>query len=280
MRVQRVTTWLVGHMPRRAWLALRGDGSSPSTLASIVHKLFNRLPGERYPVLPCAGPLTGYRMRVDWNRNRSFVYGTWEPEVVDALRRSVTPGMIALDLGAHTGFYTLLLSKLVGPNGKVVAFEPFPPNFQILEENVHLNGLDNVILRREAVAGRSGDVRLESPNHEPSLIAKSVRPGEGVEALTVPAVSLDDWGSESGSPIHFVKMDVEGAEADVLQGARRVLELHRPRMVIELHATDTVRDDHPALALLIELGYRVTWIDAPGITAHIFAQPAETPAAP
>ncbi|MGC2280676.1 MAG: hypothetical protein WA603_11710, partial [Candidatus Acidiferrales bacterium] len=75
-------------------------------------------------------------MRVDWQIHRSFAYGTWEPEVVQAVQQEVTAGMNVLDLGAQSGFYTLLLSRLVGPEGRVFAFEPLPANFRLLDENV------------------------------------------------------------------------------------------------------------------------------------------------
>jgi len=63
-------------------------------------------------------------MRVDWMSQRSFIYGSWEPEVQQAFGGLVREGRRALDIGAHIGYYTLLLSKLVGNSGKVIAFEP------------------------------------------------------------------------------------------------------------------------------------------------------------
>jgi tRNA A58 N-methylase Trm61 len=71
-------------------------------------------------------------MRVDWQIHRSFVYGSWEPEVVGMIKQQVTAGMRVLDLGAQSGFYSLLFSKLVGPQGSVIAFEPLPANYRLL----------------------------------------------------------------------------------------------------------------------------------------------------
>jgi hypothetical protein len=77
------------------------------------------------------GALKGYRMSIDWNRFRSFVYGTWEPEVLGAVTATVKPCMTVIDIGAHIGYYTLLFVKFVGPNGRVVAFEPRLPSLAL-----------------------------------------------------------------------------------------------------------------------------------------------------
>lgn len=276
LKIQQTANWLAERIPRRAWFALRGDASSPRRFAGLVHYLLNRLPGERYPVLPCDGALRGYRMRIDWQIHRCFVHGTWEPEVVAAVQQSVTPGMIALDIGAQSGFYTLLLSKLVGPQGNVVAFEPFPANFRVLAENVRLNGLSNVIPRQEAVSAQSGELSLTMPPGQANLLAGPLLAGEATQDVIVRAVSLDDWASASGSQINFLKMDIEGAETDVLRGAQRVLHDHRPIMVIELHGNNAGQGDHPVLSLLQQARYRVHWIEKSTQTPHILAEPAES----
>ena len=67
-------------------------------------------------------------MRVDWQIHRAFIYDSWEPEVTQVLDRIVAPGMTVADIGAQSGFYTLLLSKRVGAKGQVIAFEPLPAN--------------------------------------------------------------------------------------------------------------------------------------------------------
>ena len=82
-------------------------------------------------------------------------------------------GMTALDIGAQSGFYTLLLSKLVGSKGKVIAFEPLPANYRLLDENVGLNGVENVIVEHQAVADHTGEMIFSSPpTKRPSLRAR------------------------------------------------------------------------------------------------------------
>src|SRR5580693_5946929 len=152
MSVERIISRLAEYIPLSLKVALRGDRASPTRLANVIHSLLNRLATERYPILPCGGVLKGFRMRVDWQLHRSFAYGSWEPEVVRSIQSHVKRGMRVLDIGAQSGFYSLLLSRLIGPEGLVFAFEPLPANYRILEENVSLNHISNVVVIREAVS--------------------------------------------------------------------------------------------------------------------------------
>src|SRR5277367_1994764 len=155
MRVEKIISRVAEYIPLRIKVALRGDRAAPSRIANFIHSFLNRLAVERYPILPCGGVLKGFRMRVDWQLHRSFAYGSWEPEVVRSIQKHVMPGTTVLDIGAQSGFYSLLLSRLVGPDGMVFAFEPLPANFRILEENVSMNNIQNVTIRREAVSDSS-----------------------------------------------------------------------------------------------------------------------------
>jgi hypothetical protein len=163
MTVENIISRVAECIPLRIKIALRGDRASPSRLANVIHSLLNRLAVERYPILPCGGVLKGFRMRVDWQLHRSFAYGSWEPEVVRSIQKHVIPGTTVLDIGAQSGFYSLLLSRLVGLEGMVVAFEPLPANFRVLEENLNLNKVQNVTIRREAVSDRTGEISFRRP---------------------------------------------------------------------------------------------------------------------
>jgi FkbM family methyltransferase len=266
--VSRVADWV----PRSVKVALRGSEASPSRFANAAHTILDRFARERYPVLPCAGVLKGYRMRIDWEIHRSFVYGSWEPEVVDAVRQHVRPGMTVLDIGAQSGFYTLLLSRLVGPGGKVIAFEPLPANFRLLEENLQLNTLENAVVRKEAVSARSGDLTFEFPRYHRTLVAGPIAPEDELGSFTVPAITLDDFVRETGLPVHFIKMDVEGAETDVMRGARKLLRDWHPLLMIELHHLDACGGRHDLIPLAEEMGYRIEWIGPVNDTAHILAR--------
>jgi FkbM family methyltransferase len=211
-------------------------------------------------------------MRVDWQLHRSFAYGSWEPEVVRSIQDHVHSGTRVLDIGAQSGFYSLLLSRLVGPEGTVFAFEPLPANFRILEENLGLNSIQNVMIRREAVSDFSGNISFDFPREEVSLIAGPLLASDNLGTFQVPAISLDEFVRQTGGPIHFIKMDVEGAETAVLRGAVQTLKAFHPSMVVELHH-DLPQDGlHPAITLLQELGYQIEWLNEVAYRSHIFAR--------
>jgi FkbM family methyltransferase len=272
LTVQRIITTIAEWVPQRMKLALRGQPASPNRVANAIHSILNRAPGERYPILECGGVLEGYRMRVDWTKHRTFAYGTWEPEVVEIISKHVKPGMRVLDIGAHGGFYALLLSKLVGPTGQVIAFEPLPANYRVLEENLALNGVKNVQIQREAVGKCSGEMEFSVPDPENSLVAGQVFPADPRGSMSVQVVSLDDFLLERGVDVDFIKMDVEGAEGDIMRGARRTLETFHPRMMVELHDMDKQTSRHPVAVMMEDLGYRIQWLSEAGYTVHTFAE--------
>jgi FkbM family methyltransferase len=270
--LQRLVAAVIKSVPQKVQLALRGRRGAPSQFATSIHKILNRLPGQRYLVLECTGALDGYRMMLDWNKDRSFAYGTWEPEVVNVISKSVSPGMTALDLGSYGGFFTLLLSQLVGPKGRVIAFEPLPANFRVLEENVRLNSIENVTVERLAVSSQSGEFRLDVPSLESPLLAGPFQDEDDRGTTLVPATSLDDYIFQKETRVDFIKIDVEGAEDDVLRGAQRTLATFHPTMVIELHNLENEHGLHPAVADLEKSGYELQRLSEALYTTHILAR--------
>lgn len=272
MRIEKCVVSVMGWVPQRARCILLGNRSAPRRLSRVIHTVLNLLPVSRYPVLDCQGPLTGFRMRLDWKNHRTFAYGNWEPEVVEAISQCVQQGMTTFDVGAQSGFYSLLLSRLVGRGGSVIAFEPLPANLRILKENVEINTLANVVVRGEAVAEKSGTLDFQVPALNSNLLAGPLAPGDQYPTTLVRSVSLDDFVDEIGCRVDFIKVDVEGAEGAVLDGARRLLRKYHPTMMIELHNMDGKSRIHEVATRLQELGYHLHWLGEISWTAHILAR--------
>lgn len=263
---------LANLVPKRVKRLILGKQEAPSWVANRIHGVLNRAPVERYPCLECSGPLKGYRMRIDWQRYRGFLYGTWEPDVVQSIQNTVREGWVAVDAGAHIGYYTLLLARLVGSAGRVFAFEPMTANFDVLRENISLNGLTQAEAINKAVVNQTGPLQLSLPEQGDLPEGTSVHEFRGVRPVTVDAVALDDFFADRRRRVDFLKMDVEGAEADVLRGARALIETDHPTMEIEIHHFDGHRDRNPVPAMLEEWGYRVDWIDvSEAWTSHVLA---------
>ncbi len=160
------------------------------------------------------------------------IYEPWETSIV---QRDLKPGQVFVDVGAHIGYYTVMASGLVGPSGKVYAFEPAPKNFRILKSNVA--GLKNIRIFPQAasiVAGaaplfldrkNSGDNRLTAPL------------GCGLDSQMVPLVRLDH-AIENLAAVSFVKIDVQGHEPEVLAGMQGILDVSRRLRILVEYAPD------------------------------------------
>lgn len=154
----------------------------------------------------------------------------WEPTVIRELGRALRPGDVFVDLGAFVGAYTLLASRLVGPEGRVLAFEPDPATRRILELNVATNGALNVTVVPFAVGDRSGSVRFNASGDS----AGRIEAGGDIE---VQQVALDDYCRDHEIRPTVMKVDIEGGEAGALGAStvahslrELVLEVHEPQL--------------------------------------------------
>ncbi len=111
-------------------------------------------------VLPVLrGPVKGMKWIVGSSVHSCWL-GSYEFLEQQAILRYLKPGMVAYDIGAHVGFYTLMFAKIVGPSGEVHAFEPYPENVRFLQKHLELNRLTNVILKPLAISDKSGEVEF------------------------------------------------------------------------------------------------------------------------
>ncbi|GAB5535745.1 MAG: hypothetical protein Rubg2KO_19940 [Rubricoccaceae bacterium] len=158
------------------------------------------------------------------------------------------PGMTVWDLGANKGQMALLFASLVGPQGRVLSFEPASNEHEALIRNVTLNGMDQIETVKAAVSEQSGHLTFHyTPEHPTQGKLADVEPtyGNAGQTVTVEAVTLDDLLDEKPRP-HMLKIDVEGAAAAAFRGGRRLLREVRPHLFIELHGPEEqagVRDE-------------------------------------
>lgn len=166
--------------------------------------------------------------------------GYWESWLTVFCARMLKPDMTAFDVGANFGYYTLLFANRVGPAGRVIAIEPNPSTYALLSETVSLNGYDSMVtLVSEAASAISGAtvelfVPLGEPKNATIAFSANERPAESVTPVTT--VSIDELAKDLRR-VDFVKIDVEGAESDVLQGMAGTIERYRPTIVLEFNAS-------------------------------------------
>lgn len=205
---------------------------------------FNRLRG-------CAQGVMLYNVNDTYIGRSLSLYGEYSEGEVDLFRKFIKPGHLVLDIGANIGVFTLFFAKAVGETGMVIAFEPQRLVFQSLCANIALNSLSNVMCRQQAVAETPGQVTVPILDQSMPNNFGGVSLGAWEEGETVAVVRIDDLTLPR---CDFMKVDVEGMEAKVLEGARETIRRYQPVLYVE-----NDRSDHSEalLGLLNGMGYQV-----------------------
>ena len=206
--------------------------------------------------------------------------GAHEPMVQEALRRAVPRGGVVFDVGANIGFTALVAARLTGPHGQVVAFEPQPDSAEAVRANAAANGFNHLHVIEAAVGAATGSAELIVVAD--SLWTRLASVGDHdheVARLQVQVISLDEQIAATALPVpDVVKIDVEGAELEVLAGLTKTLSDHRPTVICEMHGKNQAFCD-----FMHEAGYRVLNLDGPEPVAqadgnvHAYAEPWPTP---
>ena len=179
--------------------------------------ILSRWKGVRFPSRQVGGWWWVWRWRFE------FLLRWNEVQSVAACRRFIREGMTVVDVGAHIGYYTRLFSELVGPSGRVLAFEPEPENFALLRQNLRGAKYKNVEMFNCALADRGGTMSLHlSSGHSNHSLIKGYTESAG--STKVDVVTMDAFLDQHGiDRVDFVKIDVEGAEPLVLAGMQKTL---------------------------------------------------------
>lgn len=203
----------------------------------------------------------------------SLLYGTFELAELTFVSRYLRSGEMAMDIGANVGIFSVVMGTAVGASGRVIAFEPVPANIVRLGANLRKNGLSNVQVSPLALGISDGQMMLcmaTDPAY-PSLRKVQGDFGNGID-VPVQVRSLDGVWEELGRPnIAFVKMDIEGAEVDVLRGASRFLLTCRPTLLVE---ANSVEELDALRGQLCNLGYRHVRPEGFVPMNHLFIFPA------
>lgn len=247
-------------------------------LARLIRRGLNRAaPTGLTQVTVAAGGLQGAALLIDMQTKKNYWLGTYEPELQEAVRRWLRPGMVVYDVGANIGYISLLLARTVqtipqgterhapqNTAGQVFAFEPLPANLERMAANFRLNPWAAITCVPAAVVDRPGPVRFLA--HASGAMGKAAgsagRQNETYLAeIQVEGITLDQFayggavGAKRDSPLpQAIKMDIEGGEVLALQGMTRLLAEARPLLLIELHGPESAR---AAWDTLTAAGYRI-----------------------
>ena len=201
--------------------------TNKSIVGKIIRIPLKFIPPIQIPILQ--GKLKGKKWIVG-----SSVHGCWlggyEYKKRILFEKIVKKGSCVFDIGANVGFYTLLSSELVGPKGTVISFEPLPRNIYFLKKHLRINKLTNVKIIEAAVSDSSG-IKYFEPSPSPSMAHLSKRGDLKVKTVSLDKLILKD---KVPSP-QYMKIDVEGAEMNVLLGAESILKNIHPIIFLATH---------------------------------------------
>jgi len=223
----------------------------------------------------------GVRLFIDLSDHTiglNILRGHYEQDEIAFVRTLLKPGDSTIDVGGHIGFFTMQMAAAVGPEGRVYAFEPFDANADLLERSI----ADRVTFQRAAVGATTGRATLTFPVETLNsggayLLPDGNMPLAGNLKKEVSLVALDALNLRR--PIRFIKMDVEGAEPQVLRGAQQILRDDRPVILSELHPTQLERASGVSgdqfLAQVAALGYQAHRLEHSTVGAPINHAPAD-----
>jgi FkbM family methyltransferase len=205
-----------------------------------------------------------------------FVGSGFEEGEMRLLHRLAKPGFNVFDIGANIGLYSVMLGKLVGPQGKIWSFEPFAPIASYLKENVKLNELENVSIFETAISDNVGTADFhvfpEGSDVYNSLGAsiRNVEKLNAVRKIEISTTTLDNFAAAQGiQQIDLIKLDVEGAEQRVISGAEQLIS-RSPNIKILMELYDPSAEqcgcsNKQLMQMLQEWGFNIYRIDPGGL---------------
>ena len=238
--------------------------------ASFWYKFYKTIRHANEPLLKLKMPGHNFEFYCRNNKDDFATMTIRENEIIELFRPK--QGDIVVDVGAHIGRYTIIASKRVGATGKVIAIEAHPGNYEMLNRNIKLNGLTNVISLNYAVYSKETKIKLYMPgeksNHTIYNTLISTRATDEEKFVEVNADTLDDLlqnNEISHADINWIKIDVEGAELEVLKGADSIMSHSKNiTLLIEVHDIEDGKNVYrPIMDLMEKYNFKIefenTW---------------------
>jgi len=158
----------------------------------------------------------------------------YEPGVTSVIQRALKPGMTFVDIGANIGYFSVMASKIVGDQGRVIGVEPYAYNIKMLQKNISLNGCLNVEVLPFALTDKKGFLTYDdSAGNSGNVVALGEEFSAILESTLVYCVKLDDV-LEQGANVDLIKMDIEGAEHLALKGMQKIINEQVPTIISEV----------------------------------------------
>lgn len=168
---------------------------------------------------------------------------------------NIKNGDVVLEIGAYIGYYAMLASKLVGESGKVIAVEAIPENYDLLKKNININNLKNIIVHNSAAWEATCTLNFYRHKHQRASAIQNIV--EDKEQISVTADKIDNILDSIGiSKIDFVRIQVNGAEIEVLKGMSKTLENYPKLLIAAIYDRESLKSSCKIASLLNSLGYK------------------------
>lgn len=200
-----------------------------------------------------------------WIGAKIVYTGDYEPELKKVFRSHIKKGDHILDIGANIGFHTLFFAELVGPTGKVTAFEPVPSNFDALNKNILLNEAQHIVAKNAALGAKNETITINADQESENPGAFNLFDQTGDVLINC---YIGDELLEQEEKIDLIKIDVEGYEGFVIQGLVRSIAKHQPIIIFEydrLYHQKTGLPEDYIYSVLSGLGYSMQYISNQGL---------------
>jgi len=269
---------------RLARLSPRGLPHFLKRTKRTTHRTIERFlfPTRRLCVRVRSGLSRGLWIRARFPEEASHWRGARDCFTEAAILATVREGSVVYDVGAHIGSVTLGTARLAGATGRVVAFEADPDTVSSLRESCYLNDFEQRVeiihaavwsrSERRGILFRRG---VSRPSHG-GVVADGCQPvlADG-PTITVPSTTLDEFVAQHGSTPELIKIDVEGAEYEVLRGGEILFGRDRPSLIVEVHHADALEKINQWIE---RFRYSAQWnVPKQGFTRMLFGRPTEFP---
>lgn len=241
----------------------------------LTHKLTTRMlpQGTRFVVTVRSGLGAGLSLSVDPRYEAQYAAGLHENALLGYLASCLRPGDVLYDVGAHIGFVSLVGARFVGVNGKVFAFEADDENSSRILGHARMNSLPQIEVVCSAVWSECKNLffqrAADASSRNTGSVLHSLTGSSAGEVTSVPAVTLDRFSEMHVVP-NVVKIDVEGGECNVLEGAEGLLHSAKPALICEIH---TVQASTVVCDWLVQRDYRWNWLNEEArFPRHLVAQ--------
>ena len=206
--------------------------------------------------------VNGYKMQLSFEEpgisKGLLLFRTREKAELGVVKKILKPGMRFLDIGANIGFYTILAAKIVGKNGKVYAYEPYPTSYNVLIDNIKLTGISNIVDAHNMAVADESIIKKLYLGKGSNVHSFSDHAGTN-QYVEVPTIDINKLLVNIGEPVHLMRMDLEGYERQLFLRLDKTLANYLPkRIFFEIHPIGDIDPDpsfERPIQNMLELGY-------------------------